>query len=173
MTQPLRCYDYVNRPYPIVREALLADPLAVLQRTTSAAAEHVATLHVQVGPLDLGADVTIKILGIEQGTAYNKPATKLRLAWTAAKNPGLFPAMEATLSVFALSSTETQLELEGTYTPPMGSVGKVLDDAVGHRLAKASVTRFVEEIAGWLRETLVAPIATPAPEEYAPLDREC
>ncbi len=67
--------------------------------------------------------------------------------------------MKATLLMFALSATETQLELRGTYEPPMGRLGEVLDAAAGHRLAGAAVTRFIREVAGWLREQLAAPAA--------------
>ncbi len=150
-TQPLRCYDYVNSPYPVVREALLADPERVFRHATVAAARHAATLHVQLGPIDLGAEIAITMLGIEQERPGDKPVTRLNFGWAAAKHPGLFPAMAATLSIFALSPTETQLELAGRYTPPMGPLGKVLDAALGHRLAEGSVNRFIQEIAGWLR----------------------
>ena len=38
MSEHLRVFDYVNRPYAKVRDGLTADPLAVFQRATSAAA---------------------------------------------------------------------------------------------------------------------------------------
>jgi hypothetical protein len=69
----------------------------------------------------------------------------------------MFPTMRARLTVFALTATETQLELEGTYDPPLGPIGDLLDAALGHRLAEASVQRFVAEVAGWLREQLALP----------------
>jgi hypothetical protein len=158
--QALLCYDYVNHPYAVVRDALLADPEHAFRHATVAAARHATTLHVQLGPIDLGADIAIAIVAIENEHPDEKPVTRMKLVWSAAKHPGLFPAMEATLSVFALSPTETQLELAGRYTPPLGVVGKALDAAVGHRLAEASVKRFIQEVAGWLRAKLPIPIAS-------------
>jgi hypothetical protein len=147
--RPLSCYDYVNRPYPIVRDALLVDPIHVFQRATAAARE-AARLHVQVGSLDLGVDVSIHVVDV----VSDDKTTKLRLTWSAATSAGLFPAMEATLAVYALTSTETQLELDGRYTPPLGALGAVIDAAVGHQIAQATVTRFIAEVAGWLRSEL-------------------
>jgi hypothetical protein len=167
----LHCYDYVNQPYPRVRDALISDPLRVFRHATAAAAPAPA-LHVRVGGLDIGTDIAIQIVGVEHDQAYDRPATKLTLEWQAASTPRMFPAMKATLVIFALSPTETQLELRGTYQPPMGKLGEVIDAAAGHRLAEASVTRFLQEVAGWLREALASPSPAPSPPIEARLARE-
>ena len=171
----VRCYDYVNQPYPRVRDALMANPHYVFRHATSAATAHAARLHVHVGVLDIGADVEIEITGVEQDIAYNEPATRLKLEWKAVNNPQMFPSMSATLTVFPLSPTETQLELAGIYDPPLGKVGEALDAAVGHRFASAAVIKFVQEVAGWLREELAAPaiIEPREPAERAAVDVEC
>jgi hypothetical protein len=172
----VRCYDYVNQPYPRVREALLANPHYVFRQATSAATAHAARLHVHVGVLDIGTDVEIQITSVEQDVAYDEPATRLVLAWQAVHNPGVFPAMTAMLTIFPLSPTETQLELAGTYDPPLGKVGDAIDAAVGHRFASAAVIKFIQEVAGWLREELAMPAMTEAIEpaaERAALDSEC
>lgn len=177
--QALHCHDYVNQPYPLVRDTLLANPHDVFRRATAAAAMHAATLHVRLGGIDIGTEVEIQITGVEHDHAYDQPATKLSLEWQAASHPRIFPLMKATLVIFPLSTTETQLELRGDYQPPMGKLGEVIDDAVGHRLAEASVTRFIREVAAWLREGLAvagpAPTiaAEPAPPPGAMVDSEC
>jgi hypothetical protein len=51
--------------------------------------------------------------------------------------------MEAELVVYPLSKSETQLELQGRCSPPLGALGGALDSLVGHRIADASVHRFV------------------------------
>jgi hypothetical protein len=151
----VHCYDYVNHPYPRVRDILLANPSYVFRHATAAAATHAATLHVRIGSIDVGADVAIQVSVAPQAkTELSRPTTELTLGWAAVKNPKLFPTMVATLSIYPLTPTETQLEIEGEYLPPMGTLGEVIDAAVGHRLAEASVTRFVQEVAGWLREEL-------------------
>jgi hypothetical protein len=69
--------------------------------------------------------------------------------------------MHAVLWAYALTPTETQLELEGKYAPPLGVVGKAVDAVIGHRIAQASMHRFIQEVAARLREEL-APAAAAA-----------
>jgi hypothetical protein len=62
--------------------------------------------------------------------------------------------MQAELSFWPLTSTETQLELEGAYEPPLGLVGGAIDAAVGHRLAEAVVHRFLNDVVEQLRRDI-------------------
>jgi hypothetical protein len=163
MAQPheLRCYDYVNAPYAAVRDALKADVGGILQRATQGAAGRAqalaATLKVDVGPLEIGTDVAVEVIGSEerpQGPVGRTPTTYVGLRWKAAHAAALFPSMDAELIVYPLSKSETQLELHGRYTPPLGAVGSALDSLVGYRVADASVHRFVAEVAALLRGEL-------------------
>ncbi len=158
MSHHLRVFDYVNRPYASVRDALLAHPLAVFQRATSAAAtrsdELSSALRASIGPIDVAADIDIRVLSTETAESPGGgEATRITLEWQAAKNPGLFPVMRAVLSVYALTSTETQLDLEGDYQPPLGALGRALAAVVGHRIAQASVHHFISQVANHLRVT--------------------
>ncbi len=155
----LRVFAYVNHPYARVRTALGADPLAVFQRATSAAAARAdalsTELHASIGPIDVSAGIDIRVLSTELGESpVGDEATRVTLEWQAARSPGLFPVMRAVLSIYALTPTETQLELEGDYQPPLGALGRVVDAAIGHRIAEASVHRFIEQVAGHLRTVL-------------------
>ena len=82
------------------------------------------------------------------------PSTRLLLEWEAASLPRLFPLMKGELSVYPLTSTETQLDFSGVYEPPFGAVGKTMNAIIGHRIAEVSVHRFVSDVAGYLRQTL-------------------
>ncbi len=158
----VHCDDYVNQPYARVRDTLLANPHYVFRHATAAAAARAATLHVSIGALDLGADVMVQISDTITDANPREPMTTLVLEWTAVKNPVLFPRMVATLAVFPLTPTETQVEIDGQYSPPLGKLGEVFDIAVGHRLAEASATRFVQDVAGWLRGELAIPTPSPS-----------
>jgi hypothetical protein len=160
----LRCYDYVNHPYPVVRDALRGRLGAIFERATMGATGRAealaANLKVDVGPVEIGTDVTIELLGVEErqeGPIGRTPTTFIHLRWKAALAPALFPAMDAELIVYPLSRNETQLELHGFYSPPLGAVGSALDSLIGHRMADASVHRFVAEVAGLLRSELATP----------------
>ena len=156
----IRCYDYVNHPYEKVRGALRSDPLAVFQSATKSAAsraESVASaLRVAVGGIGVEADIKISIKDIEETVSgpMNSPTTRLHLSWEAANMAHLFPLMNAVLSVYPLTGTETQLDFHGLYQPPLGALGQALDAVAGHRIAEVSVHRFVNDVATHLRQDI-------------------
>ena len=148
----IRSYDYVNRPYERVRDALRQNALTVFQSATKAAASRAqsiaAELHVDFG------GIGVKSIEEKIVDAISTPTTRLLLEWEAATVPGLFPLMKGELSVYPLTSTETQLDFSGFYEPPFGAVGRTMNAIVGHRIAEVSVHRFVSDVAGYLRQAL-------------------
>ncbi len=56
--------------------------------------------------------------------------------------------------IYPITATETQLDFNGLYEPPLGPLGKAVNAIIGHRIAEASVHRFVSDVAGYLRKTL-------------------
>ena len=163
MTQPhaLRAYEYVNRPYGAVRQALRADPVGIFGRATKGAAHRAgavaASLRANIGSLEVGTDVTIEVGAIEElpdGPLGHVPTTRIPLTWKATRAAALFPSMEAVLTIYALSKDETQLDLRGEYRPPLGALGAAVDTIALGRLADASVHRFVADIAARLSAEL-------------------
>jgi hypothetical protein len=69
------------------------------------------------------------------------------LSWTAEGSTALFPKMDADLMLATLGPDASQLSLRGSYTPPMGAVGRALDRMLMHRVAESSVKGFVDRIA--------------------------
>lgn len=155
----IRCYDYVNHPYPQVRDALSKGAVSVFQAATKAAASRVRSiaseLRVDIAGVGVEADIIIFVKNMEeQTTEMGGPVTRLQLEWQAAKMPGLFPLMRAELLIYPLTSKETQLDFSGIYEPPLGALGKALNAIGGHRIAEVSVHRFVSDIAEHLRQDL-------------------
>jgi len=157
MNREIRSFDYVNHPYARVRDALVQDPAGVLRAATNAAvsrAKAVATaLRVNLGPLDIAAEIAVTVGAISEQTDH-APITRIPIAWSAAQNAAVFPTMNAELSIYPLTSTETQLDFLGAYEPPLGIVGGALDAMVGRRIAEASIHRLVSDVANYLREHL-------------------
>jgi len=155
----IRCYDYVNHPYERVRDALKQNALMVFQSATKTAASRAqsvaAELRVDFGGIGVKTDIKIDVKGVDEKAAGSPsmPTTKLTLEWEAEKMPRLFP-LKGDLLVYPLTATETQLDFSGVYKPPFGSVGKTMNAIVGHRIAEASVHRFVADVAGYLRQTV-------------------
>ena len=156
----IRSYDYVNRPYERVRDALKQNALTVFQSATKAAASRAqsiaAELHVDFAGIGVKADINITIKNIEETIVdvTSSPTTRLLLEWEAATVPRLFPLMKGEFSVYPLTSTETQLDFSGFYEPPFGAVGRTMNAVVGHRIAEVSVHRFVSDVAAYLRQAL-------------------
>jgi hypothetical protein len=158
MSREIRSYDYVNHTYAAVRDALVKNPAGVLRAATNAAASRAravaAALHVNIGPLDIGAEIALTVGKISEQT-HDAPisrVTRIPLEWSAAQRAALFPTMNAELSVYPLTATETQLDFLGRYEPPLGIVGGALDAVVGHRIAEAAVQRLIADVANYLRE---------------------
>ena len=156
----IRSYDYVNRPYERVRDALSQNALTVFQSATKAAASRAqsiaAELHVDFAGIGVKTDINISVRNIGETVVdtTSTPTTRLLLEWEAATMPRLFPLMKGELSVYPLTSTETQLDFSGIYEPPFGAVGKTMNAIIGHRIAEVSVHRFVSDVAGYLRQAL-------------------
>ncbi|HEX7837015.1 MAG TPA: hypothetical protein VF469_06100 [Kofleriaceae bacterium] len=155
----LRCFDYVNRPYRAVRDALTTNALAIFERATRSAADRAsdlgAELRVRFGAIEIAADVEITITAVAADRSpANQAATRIDLGWKSRRSPGLFPAMTGSIWVYALSPRETQIEFLGSYDPPLGVLGDAIDAIALHRIAEVSVQRFVNDIASYLRVEL-------------------
>ena len=156
----IRCYDYVNHSYEQVRDALAGDTLAVFQAATNTAAMRARSvasqLRADIGGIGVEADIKISVHKVEEKASEGMagPSTRLALEWEAATMPRLFPFMKAELSIYPLTTTETQLDFLGAYEPPLGALGKAMNAIAGHRIAEASVHRFVSDVAGYLRKAL-------------------
>jgi len=158
----VRSYDYVNHPYAAVRAALTKDPNSIFKNATRAAASRAddlaVALKVRLAGIDVGADVDVEVGEAREEAAHARAPAKtvLPVEWRAAERPGLFPSMKGQLEVYALTATETQLDFHGEYDPPLGVVGDAVDAMVGHRIAEASVQRFVADVGAYLRGILAS-----------------
>ena len=156
----IHSYDYVNHPYPRVREVLARDALAVFRAATKAASSRahdvVSALRIQIAGVEIQKDIVIAVKRIDErpSPALGTMVTHIELEWEAAQSPRLFPLMRAELQVYALTASETQLDLAGHYEPPLGALGKVIDAMLGRRIAETSVKQFLTDVADYMRRTL-------------------
>lgn len=106
---------------------------------------------------------------------FEDPVTRenvmlLPLRWEVTGPGGsLFPVLDAHLTLAPDGDEATRLQLDGSYRPPLGALGAVLDRAVMHRVAAATITSFLEHVASVLAppETAPAPAHRPA-RDHAP-----
>jgi hypothetical protein len=96
--------------------------------------------------------------------SWTDKSAGLALRWEATGTGGaLFPVLDADLTL-APDTVGTVLRLAGAYRPPMGSLGQVLDRAILHRLAEATVRTFLARVAAQLADQPVANGAGPFPK---------
>lgn len=102
-----------------------------------------------------GDGAIAKTIRLDVGNPHQQDGqARIPLTWEATGTPGLFPRMDADLVLAAVGPELTHLEFRGTYRPPLGPIGRVLDRSLLHRVAEASVKRFVDRLAGALLERL-------------------
>jgi hypothetical protein len=142
-----------------VHDALSANALAIFERATRSVADRAtnlgAELRVRVGAIEIAADIEIAITAISSARSpADQAATRIDLSWKSRRSPGLFPELAGSLWAYALAPRETQLEFLGSYDPPLGLFGDAVDAIALYRFAEASVQRFVNDVASYLRAEL-------------------
>ncbi len=71
----------------------------------------------------------------------------LAITWSSAGG-GPYPNFGGVMNVYAEPDRRmSRLEIDGTYEPPGGLVGRVFDALVGSRIARASLAGLVDDIA--------------------------
>jgi hypothetical protein len=111
----------------------------------------------RVGPVP----VVSRLVEVQFGTmATHGGSAVLPLRWQAAgTGGGLFPALDADITVAPYGESRTLIALAGVYRPPLGTVGAALDRVLMRRVAVATVRRFV----GRVEEAIADPAAATAP----------
>ena len=150
-----------------VRLANLAQVGSLTSASERAYGDGLASL-VRVGPIGAipGAsklvDVRFRDLVIHDDTAL------LTLRWEAiGPGGGLFPALDADITLAPAGERATRVTLAGAYRPPLAGLGAGLDRAIMHRVATATIrsllNRMVDAIAEPEGATGGAPAARSGP----------
>lgn len=135
-------FGLVSRPFTDVSHDLLAMASGLSRSAGVAYRNGEALLATLSGPGMVAKTVTLEL----GEPIHRADSTAMPLSWWATGTPGLFPTMEAELSVAAMGPDMTQVTFQGTYKPPLGIVGQVLDRTLLHRFAESSVKDFVDRV---------------------------
>ena len=63
----------------------------------------------------------------------------------------MFPHLDADIEVASLGADRTQLSISARYRAPMGALGRMLDRALLHRVAEATVKDFLDRVGEQVR----------------------
>jgi hypothetical protein len=142
----LRYFLMLPVPCDEVATSLLEDTEAWVPGLLRAAEDRGRLLLADVGfgpqtrRIDKGVEIRI-------GTPYRTPSkTLLPMTWSATGPERLFPQLDADIEVVGLGPNQTQLSISARYRPPMGAVGRVLDRAMLHRVAEATIKDFLDRV---------------------------
>ena len=93
--------------------------------------------------LPIGKDVEVDLGQAMEGNGV----VAVPVRWTATWPSGAYPSFEGDLELTRLSDGSAELWLLGHYNPPLGAVGRVLDETILHTFAHESVHHLVGEMA--------------------------
>ncbi len=85
---------------------------------------------------------------------HSDDAMSLGLRWEATGvTGGLFPVLDANITVTRVSEQTTRLTLVGSYRPPLGALGASLDKAILNQVGAATIRSLLEDIADAITAT--------------------
>lgn len=134
-----------------------------LHRASHTAYQHGLDVLIRVGPLG-DAPLTSKLVAVRFLEPVERDGvTTVGLRWEATgPAAGLFPVLDANLTLTPEGEDRTELAVTGTYRAPFGRVGAALDKALLHRLASMTMAALLTELAAAI--TSPATAAEPSPE---------
>ena len=131
---------HIDRPIEAVSAALAEGPGKWLPRFDGPD-------HAEVGPQIAGLGLRKKV-AFEVGEALTAGDwIGVPVKWQATFVKRLFPVMAGRVELSPVDPHTTRLTVSGMYQPPLGDLGKQLDDALMHKVAEATVKDLAKSIA--------------------------
>jgi hypothetical protein len=147
----IRYFTEIPRPMADVEAELLQSPGLWSSESAREAEAQGQRLLAEVGFGPPGARID-KRIELQFGEPIRFPSrTILPMSWKPAGLDSLLPRLEADIEVGEMGPERTQLSISARYTPPLGSLGRVLDRALLHRVAESTVKDFLDKMGGRLR----------------------
>jgi hypothetical protein len=124
-----------------LRPLLLGQDLADFAASAAGDGE---TILVRAGIAGVGKQVAVQALE----PSYRPGRVNIAIRWVATGVTGeLFPTLDGNLELRALTDDTTEVALIGSYRPPLGRAGEVIDQLVMGRVARRTVQSFVARLA--------------------------
>jgi hypothetical protein len=149
-TVPIVIKRRVPVPASVVYARLLEDPAALLGSADRSVDGPGGTYLVPLSARIAGVhfDRTAAV-GVGPAIEEDDGSRILPLWWEAAEQPWLFPTFDGGLEVRPVA-TGAELRLEGHYRPPLGSAGRLVNWALLHRAATASLEALLDRLSSRL-----------------------
>jgi hypothetical protein len=124
-----------------------------LAKASQAAYGETVTGLLRVGPAGVVATKLVRVSFLDP--ICRDDVMSMGLRWEAAGGTGgLFPVLDATITVCPDEEETARLTLAGCYRPPLGRLGAALDTVILHRVATATVRSLLQSVA----DAIVSPM---------------
>ena len=140
---------HVEHPIKACSDALLEGPRKWFPRIGD---KNVSRVGVHVAGVPIRKRVTVELGEPVKTSTW----TVIPLTWKATFPEKLFPEMTGKIELSPSDPDVTRLTVSGMYQPPLGSLGRQLDQALMHNVAEATVKELAESIAARLDKALKA-----------------
>jgi hypothetical protein len=151
----IRYYLELDLPVDEARRSLLAEPSSWVPGIAREAEDRTERLLAEVG-FEVGdarrIDKEVELRVGNPRTVHS--TTILPVSWTARGGDRLFPHLDADIEIAPLGSHRTQLSISARYRPPLGTLGQVLDKALLHRVAEATIKDFLDRTGERITSTV-------------------
>ena len=135
-----------------------------LDPASRSAYDHGLRILIRVGPFGdaLGASKLVEVRFLEP--VDREGVTTVGLRWEATgPAAGLFPVLDANITLRADGAGRTKVTFAGAYRAPLGRLGAGLDRAVMHRVADATIGVLLADLAAALAGPSAGAVPAPAP----------
>lgn len=137
----------VHLSFPAARDRLATLVYGSLVRAAEGAYGEVLAGLTRVGPLGARAGLS-KLVDVHVLELVSREdSAVLTVRWEATGPAGLFPALDADITLTPAGPAACRMSLAGAYRPPLAALGAGLDKAILHRAAQATSRSFLNRIA--------------------------
>ena len=129
-----------------------------LERLASSATSEGEAVLMRAGVAGISKQIAVQALE----PSYRPGRVVIPMRWVATGRSGeLFPALDGNLELVERPDGATDLHLVGSYQPPLGRTGEVLDQLVMRRLARHTLDSFVGRLAELVADVQPGPATMP------------
>jgi hypothetical protein len=122
---------------------------------------------IRVGPLGAAPGLSRLVKVCFRELVTRDDSAVLTLRWEAiGPGGGLFPALDADITLTPAGAQATLLTLAGAYRPPLGALGTGFDRAILRRVATATIRALIDRVA----DAIAHPARVAGPDRNAELE---
>lgn len=143
---------HIQRPFAACAQALAGAHGTWFPQIVARVGDEDGRRLAAVGPTVAGARVTKRVI-VRVEEPGDDPSV-VEFSWQPTFPRQLFPDFEGKIVIAPVDPDVSRLTVSGTYVPPLGALGQVLDEALMHRAAEATVQELAAAIAAQLERMI-------------------